>query len=163
MAAFKIAETPIAGGGRLVGTTNAAHAFATLHALEKDLKHRAGSLADGDNKDALVCGEIDGGRAAAIGHEAVKPVALKAQTAIEGGSDIACLERAGEDVSGRGVHCLKGRIAYRGHGSSSLRSSATPKCVSKQVDKKAEFIPLLILRRKGVTGRVGPYGILATS
>ena len=51
------------------------------------------------------------GGAAAVGHEAVQRVALEAQAPIEGGSNVAGLERAGEDLSGRGVHRFESSVA----------------------------------------------------
>ncbi len=98
MAAFKIAESPVTCCGRLVGTTDAAQAFAALHSRQQDLEHWSGSLADSDDKDAFKCGEIDGGGTATVGHEAVKSVAIEAQAAIKCGSDVARLERAGENT-----------------------------------------------------------------
>ena len=120
MAALEVAEAPVAGGGQLVGTTDAAQALAALHAIEQDLEHGAGSLAESDDENPLVGGEIDGGGAAAVRHQAVQRVAIEAQAAVEGGSNVARLERAGKDVSGRGVHGVESGIADRGHGSSSL-------------------------------------------
>ena len=74
----------------------------------KSFEHGSGGFAERNDKDALVGGEIDGCRAAAVGHKAMQNVALKAQAAVESGRDIACLERAGKDVSGSGVQGIQG-------------------------------------------------------
>ena len=68
----------------LVGAADAAQALAALHAVEQSLQHGAGGLAQRNHKDALVGGEIDGGRAAAVGQQTVQRIALEAQTPVEG-------------------------------------------------------------------------------
>ena len=115
VAAFKVAEAPVALLGNLVVAADAAQALAALHAVEQGFEHGSGGLAERDDKDALVAGEVDGGRAAAVGHEAVERVALEAQAAVEGGGDVAGLDGAGKDFGGRGVQSVESGIAGRGH------------------------------------------------
>ena len=115
MAALEVAEAPVAVFGKLVGAADAAQALAALHAVEQRLEHGAGGLAEGDDKDALVAGEIDGGRAAAVGQQAVERIALKAKAAVEGRGDVAGLDGAGKDFGGRGVQSVESGIADRGH------------------------------------------------
>ena len=115
MAALKVADAPVAVLGKLVGAADAAQALAALHAIEQGFKHGAGGLAERDDKDALVAGEVDGGGAAAVGQKAVERVALEAQAAVEGGGDVAGLEGAGKDFGGGGVQGVESGIAGRGH------------------------------------------------
>ena len=56
MAAFEVAETPVALGRQLIGTTDAAQTFSPLHAVKKDFEHGAGGFANRDDLDALVAG-----------------------------------------------------------------------------------------------------------
>ena len=90
----------------------------------------AGGLAERDDKDALVTGEIDGCGAAAVGQEAVQRVALEAQAAVEGGGDVAGLDCAGKDFSSRSVQCVKSDIAGRGHESCSFSQPASDDCIA---------------------------------
>ena len=129
MAALEVAEAPVALLGQLVGAADAAQALAALHAVEQRIEHGAGGLAQGDDKDALVAGEIDGGRAAAVGQKAVQRVALKAQAAVEGRGDVAGLDGAGKDFGGRGVQGVESGIAGRGHGSCSFSQPASADCI----------------------------------
>jgi hypothetical protein len=113
MAALKVAEAPVALFGQLVGTADAAQALAALHAVQQGIEHGAGGFAQRDDEDALVAGEIDGGRAAAVGHQPMQRVALKAHAAVEGRRDVAGLQRAGKDLRGRGVQGFESGIADR--------------------------------------------------
>ena len=115
MAALEVAEAPIAALGKLVGAADAAQALAAVHAIEQHIKHGAGGLAQRDDKDLLVTGEIDRLRPAAVGQQAMQRVALKADAAVEGRGNAAGLDGAGKDFSGRGVQSIEGGIADRGH------------------------------------------------
>ena len=92
---------------RLVGNwldaADAAQSLAALHALEQDLQHGPGGLAQRNHEDALVGGEIDRCGSAAVGHKAMQSIALEAQAPVESRRDVARLERAGKDFGGRGV------------------------------------------------------------
>ena len=103
MAALEVAEAPVAGFGELAGSADAAQTLAAGHAVEQRVEHGRGGLAEGDDVDALEAGEIDGGRAAAVGQKPVQGVALKAQTAVEGLGDVTGGEGTGEDAGGRRV------------------------------------------------------------
>ena len=46
MAAFKVAETPVAFFRQVLGAADATQALAALHAVEQDFEHGAGGLAD---------------------------------------------------------------------------------------------------------------------
>ena len=98
--------------GQLVGAADAAQSLAALHAVEQGIEHGAGGLAEGDDKDALVGGQVDGGGAAAVGEQAVEHVALKAKAAVEGGGDVAGLDGAGKDGGGRGVQGVQERYRW---------------------------------------------------
>ena len=130
VAALKVAEAPVATLGNLVVTTDAAQAFAALHAVEKGIEHGAGGFAERDDEDAFVAGEVDGCGAAAVGQEPMERVAFKAQAAVEGGGDVAGLDGAGEDFSGRRVQDVEGGIAGRGHEHCSLSQPASDDCIA---------------------------------
>ena len=108
MAALKVAKAPVARLGQLVGAADAAQSLATLHAVEQRIQHGPGGLAQRNDKDALVAGEIDRRRAAAVGQQPVQCVALKADAPVEGRCNVAGLEGAGKDFSGRGVQSIQG-------------------------------------------------------
>ena len=114
VAALKVAEAPVALLGNLVVAADAAQALAALHAVEEGIEHGAGGFAERDDEDALVAGEVDGGRAAAVGQEPMERVAFEAQAAVEGGGDVAGLDGAGEDFSGRGVQRRRRRYRWPG-------------------------------------------------
>src|ERR1700683_3474209 len=100
MATLEIAKAPVAFRGNLGGATNAAQTLAALHAIQQGFEHWRGGFAERDDEDAFVGGKSDGVGSAAVGHEAVESVALKAQAAVEGGSNVACLESAGKNFGG---------------------------------------------------------------
>ena len=108
VATLKVAKAPVAGFGKLVGAADAAQALAALHAVEQHIKHGPGCLAQRNDKDPLVAGEIDRGRTAAVGQKPMQRVALKANAAVEGRCDVAGLDGAGKDFSGRGVQGIEG-------------------------------------------------------
>jgi hypothetical protein len=103
MAAFKVAKTPVALFGELAGAADAAHSLAALDAIEQNLEHGRGGLAQRDDKDALAARDVDGLRSNAFGQKAVESVALDANAAVEGRCNAACLDGAGEDCSRGGV------------------------------------------------------------
>ena len=84
VAALEVAEAPVAALGELVGAADAAQAIAAVHATEQHIEHRAGCLAQRDDKNLLVMGETDRIRPAAVGQEAMQRVALEAEAAVEG-------------------------------------------------------------------------------
>ena len=81
MAALKIAETPVALLGQVFRATDAAQSLAPLHAVQQHFQHRPGSLAQGNDKDALVLREIDGVWTAAIGDQAAQRVSAQSAAA----------------------------------------------------------------------------------
>ena len=56
-------------------------------------------------------------------------VALKANAAVEGGFDVASLDGAGKDVSGRGVQGIERGIGDRGHQSCSFSQPVSDDCM----------------------------------
>ncbi len=115
VAAFKVAESPVALFRQVLGAADSAQAFAALHAVEQDFEHRAGGLAQRDDKNALELREIDGVGSAAVGNQALQRVALEANAPIEGGLDAACLERAGKELRGTGMEKIESGITGRRH------------------------------------------------
>ena len=115
VAAFEVAEAPVALFREVLGAADAAQALAALHAVEQDFEHGAGGLADRDDKDALELREIDDVGSAAVGNQPLERVAFEAHAPIEGGLDVAGFERAGKDFSGAGMEKIEGGIAGRRH------------------------------------------------
>ena len=103
VAAFEVAEPPVALLRQVLCAADAAQTFAALHAIEQNFEHRAGGLAHGDDKDSLELREIDDVGSAAIGKQPLEGVAFEANAPIEGGLDAACLERAGKELGGTGM------------------------------------------------------------
>ena len=62
----------------LVRAADAAQALAPLHPLQQRVEHRRRRLAQRDHKDALVAGQVDRLRPAAVGQQPLQLVALKA-------------------------------------------------------------------------------------
>ncbi len=129
VATLKVAKAPVAGFGQLVAAADAAHALAALHAVQQRIQHGPGGLAQRNHEDALVAGEIDGGRTAAVGHKPVHYVALEANAPVECRCDVAGHHGAFEDFSGRGVHGFQGDVADRGHGSCSFSQPLSACCM----------------------------------
>src|SRR5579863_4690973 len=97
MSTLEIAKTPISPDGQLVETTNPPQTFATLHAIEQSLEHGSSSLAESNDKDALIGGEINGCRTRAVGCEPMQDIAIKAQAAVKRSGNVARFERAGKE------------------------------------------------------------------
>jgi len=129
VAALEVAKTPVAGSGQLVRAADAAHALAAFHAVKQRIQHGPGGLAQRNHKDALVAGDINRRRTAAVGQGPVQRVALKANAPVEGRFDIAGLHSAGKDFSSRRVQSIQGDIADRGHGSCSFSQPASVCCM----------------------------------
>ena len=130
MAAFKVAETPVAFERQLVGAADSAQPLAALHAFKQSLQHGTGGLAQRNHKDALVGREIDGRGSAAVGHQPVEGIALEAQAPVESRRNIARFQRAGKDLSGCGVQRFERYVAGGSHGSCSFSHSAIARCIA---------------------------------
>ena len=107
MAALEVAESPVAALGKLARAADAAHTLAALHAIKQNLEHGAGGLAQRNDKNLLVAGEVDGVRPAAVGQKAVERVAFNADAAVEGCGDVAGAQRAGKNFRSRRVQSVE--------------------------------------------------------
>ena len=130
VAALEVANAPVAFPGQLVAAADAAQTLPALHALQQGFQHRPGSLAQSNDKDALVAGEIDRRRTAAVGQKPMHRVALKANAPVKGRCDVTGLHCAFKDLSRRGVQSIQGSIADWGHGSCSFSQPASACCIS---------------------------------
>jgi sensor histidine kinase regulating citrate/malate metabolism len=93
------------------------------------IQHGAGRLAERNDKDFLVAGQIDRIRTAAVGQQAVHRIAVKANAAIKGRLNVARRNGAGKDIVGGRVQNIEGGIADRGHGSCSFSQPLRADCI----------------------------------
>lgn len=130
MSAFEVAEAPVPLVRQGRAAADAAKSFAALHAVEEDLKHGSGRLAESDEEDAFVLREVNSVRPAAIRHDALENVCFKSDAAIEGRGNITCLDGAGEDFCCFRVQGVQSGVAHGGHGTCSLHQPASAFCIA---------------------------------
>ena len=69
MAALEVPNPPVTLMRGLVAATDAAQTLSALHTIEQNIEHGKRRFAQSDHKDSLVVGQVDGGRADAVGQK----------------------------------------------------------------------------------------------